>query len=74
MKKLRQTLKTEHAEFSMLERDYRGLISIILVLGMVILLWKGDYQSASVIGPLAGTSVGWYFSKHSESEGANIGS
>ena len=68
LKKLRQTLKTEHAEFSMLERDYRGLISIILVLGLVMLLWKGDYQSASVLGPLAGTSVGWYFSKQREGE------
>ena len=71
LKKLRQTLKTEHSEFSMLERDYRGLISILLVLGLVMLLWKGDYQSASVLGPLAGTSVGWYFSK--QREGENIG-
>ncbi|MEM3437154.1 MAG: hypothetical protein QXP55_01275 [Nitrososphaerales archaeon] len=32
-------------------------------LGLIILLWKGDYQAASIIAPLTGSAVAWYFSR-----------
>lgn len=45
------------------ERDYRAFLALALVSGLIALLWKGDYQAASVLGPLAGSAVAWYFSR-----------
>ncbi|NWG09887.1 MAG: hypothetical protein HXX80_06260 [Nitrososphaerales archaeon] len=45
------------------ERDYRAFLALTLVGGLIALLWKGDYQAASVLGPLAGSAVAWYFSR-----------
>jgi len=45
------------------ERDYRAFLALVLVFGLIALLWKGDYQAASVLGPLAGSAVAWYFSR-----------
>jgi len=45
------------------EHDYRALIAIILVAGLIVLLLKGDTQGASVLAPFAGSVVAWYFAK-----------
>ncbi|MEM3708833.1 MAG: hypothetical protein QXF43_04235 [Nitrososphaerales archaeon] len=45
------------------ERDYRALIALVLSLGLIILLLKQDYQAASIIAPLTGSAIAWYFSK-----------
>jgi len=43
------------------ETDYRGFIALILSIGFIALLAKGDLQAASILGPLTGMAVGWYF-------------
>ena len=50
------------------EEDYRGLMSLILVGGYVIgvvisaiVKPDGITTLSSVLGPLAGAAVGWYF-------------
>jgi hypothetical protein len=41
--------------------DYRFLIALILVLGLVIVLVRGDVTSAQVLVPLVLLAVEWYF-------------
>ncbi|MEM2211553.1 MAG: hypothetical protein QW372_01735 [Nitrososphaerales archaeon] len=65
-KKPKQILKTPKFELRLTERDYRGILAFTLVIGLISLLIKGDIHGASVIGPLTGTAIGWYFSKKSE--------
>ncbi|MCX8192000.1 MAG: hypothetical protein RMJ31_03880 [Nitrososphaerota archaeon] len=62
-KKPRQIIKTPRLELRLSERDYRGILAFMLVIGLIILLMKGDLQGANVLGPLAGASIGWYFSR-----------
>lgn len=45
------------------ERDYRAFLAFTLSIGLIALLWNGNYEGASVIAPLAGSSIAWYFSK-----------
>jgi len=58
------TVRNHEVRFE--ERDYRGILALMIVAGFIIVLVKGDYQAASLIGPLAGLAVGWYFSSKSE--------
>ncbi len=60
LKKPRQILKTLVGG-SASESDYRALLALVLVAGLLALLAKGDHQAAGIIGPLAGSAVGWYF-------------
>jgi uncharacterized membrane protein len=57
-------LKIRNLEFS--TRDYRAFLAFILVIGLIILLLKQDYEASSIIGPLAGSAIAWYFSKSSK--------
>ena len=41
--------------------DYRFLIALILVLGLVALLLRGDVDAARTLVPLVLLSVEWYF-------------
>jgi hypothetical protein len=41
--------------------DYRFLIALILVVGLVIVLVRGDVQNAQVLVPLVLLAVEWYF-------------
>jgi hypothetical protein len=41
--------------------DYRFLIALILVLGLVIILIRGDAESGKVLVPLVLLAVEWYF-------------
>ena len=41
--------------------DYRFLIALILVLGLIIVLVRGDVTSAQVLVPLVLLAVEWYF-------------
>lgn len=50
------------------EEDYRGMMSLILVTGYVVgviigAIFKSEAIPviSSVLGPLAGAAVGWYF-------------
>jgi hypothetical protein len=41
--------------------DYRFLIALILVVGLIIILIRGDAASAQVLVPLVLLAVEWYF-------------
>jgi hypothetical protein len=41
--------------------DYRFLIALILVLGLVVVLIKGDAESGKVLVPLVLLAVEWYY-------------
>lgn len=41
--------------------DYRFLIALILVSGLVALLWKGDYEAAKILVPFTLLAVEWYY-------------
>ncbi|MGQ9470048.1 MAG: hypothetical protein ACUVTD_09590 [Nitrososphaerales archaeon] len=62
-KEERIMIKSNEKEFHVEERDYRAFIAIILTCGLIALLWKGDLTSASVLAPLDGMAIAWYFKK-----------
>jgi hypothetical protein len=41
--------------------DYRFLIALILVAGLIIVLVKGDVESGKVLSPLVLLAVAWYY-------------
>jgi hypothetical protein len=41
--------------------DYRFLIALILVAGLIVVLVKGDVESGKVLSPLVLLVVYWYF-------------
>jgi len=41
--------------------DYRFLIALILVVGLIVVLVRGDVASAQVLVPLVLLAVEWYF-------------
>ena len=41
--------------------DYRFLIAVILVIGLVVLLFRGELEAAGVLMPLVILAVEWYF-------------
>lgn len=70
MKKPKQIVKAGRLVVSLTERDYRGIIAIILVLGLIIVIAMENLQGAAVIGTLAGSAVSFYFSeKRGERDG-----
>lgn len=62
MVRKREKLEVKDHRVRVTEQDYRGVLSLILTLGLVALLLKGDLETIAVIGPLTGTAIGWYFS------------
>ncbi|MGB9622542.1 MAG: hypothetical protein ACPLY9_07125 [Nitrososphaerales archaeon] len=54
-------IKIRNIEFS--TRDYRAILAFILTIALIIMLFKQDYQASSILGPLAGSAIAWYFSK-----------
>jgi hypothetical protein len=58
-KEPRITLKNLGIKIGM--ADYRFLIALILVLGLVMLLFKGDFEAAKILVPLVLLTVEWYF-------------
>ena len=41
--------------------DYRFLIALTLVVGLVVVLVKGDVESGKVLSPLVLLAVAWYY-------------
>ncbi len=41
--------------------DYRFLIALILTLGLIVVLVKGDVESGKVLSPLVLLAVAWYY-------------
>jgi hypothetical protein len=41
--------------------DYRFLIALILVVGLIVVLVRGDAESGKVLVPLVLLAVEWYF-------------
>ncbi|MEM3386292.1 MAG: hypothetical protein QXN08_01270 [Nitrososphaerales archaeon] len=41
--------------------DYRGVLAILIILGLIISLLLDKNEAALNLGPLAGSAVGWYF-------------
>ena len=45
------------------DRDYRGILAIILVLAWITFLTLGRFEAANAVGPFAGSAVTWWFSR-----------
>jgi hypothetical protein len=41
--------------------DYRGVLAILIILGLILALLLDKKDAALNLGPLAGSAVGWYF-------------
>ena len=41
--------------------DYRFIIALILVLGLVAILFKGDIEAGKILSPLVLLAVAWYY-------------
>jgi len=41
--------------------DYRFMIALVLVLGLIIVLVKGDVEAGKVLSPLVLLAVAWYY-------------
>jgi len=41
--------------------DYRFLIALVLVVGLIVVLIRGDAESGKVLMPLVLLAVEWYF-------------
>lgn len=62
--------KIEVKGVSITDRDYRGIIAIILCVGLIVQVAMENLQGAAIVGTLAGAAVSWYFSeKRSEGSG-----
>ncbi len=60
-KQPRITIKKDVLGIKVGMADYRFLIALILVLGLVIVLIRGDAESGKVLVPLVLLAVEWYF-------------
>jgi hypothetical protein len=60
-KQPRITIKKDVLDIKVGMADYRFLIALILVLGLVIVLIRGDAESGKVLVPLVLLAVEWYF-------------
>jgi len=60
-KQPRITIKKDVLGIKVDMADYRFLIALILVLGLVIVLVRGDAESGKVLVPLVLLAVEWYY-------------
>jgi hypothetical protein len=60
-KQPRITIKKDVLGIKVGMADYRFLIALILVLGLVIVLIRGDAESGKVLVPLVLLAVEWHF-------------
>ncbi|MFN3621939.1 MAG: hypothetical protein ACK4TI_03525 [Nitrososphaerales archaeon] len=45
------------------DKDYRGVLAIILTLAWITFLALGRCEAAAAIGPFAGSAVTWWFNR-----------
>jgi len=45
------------------DRDWRGVLAFALVLSLALAVLTNNKDGITVLSPLAGAAVGWYFGK-----------
>lgn len=56
-------IQIKNRQLSITERDYRGIIAIILSIGLITTLTLGDQQDAAILATLTGSIISYYFSE-----------